>query len=183
MKQTVRHYHMDMDGKEVSTCSVLIGAAFFLRVVYYFGFCRTESIGFFGLLLGLILPMLLELGLIVLLRGIKMDAAGLYGILGTVYCVLLMLQCFQYGNTLRVVLGIIAYVICGGLCFCAVAGFLSKEISAVAFFVTAVVRLLFVLKPYIFGLRLIAFLPEAAGLCVICALGYLIMGLQPVKRK
>lgn len=183
MKQTVRHYHMDMDGKAVSTGCVLLGIALFLRAVYYFGFSRTESVGFGTLLLGLILPLLLELALIVLLRGVKLDAAGLYGIIGAAYCVLLMVQCFQYGNVFRTVLGIIAYVLCGGLCFCAVAGLLSKEISVAAFFLTAVIRFLFVLKPYILGLHLIAFLPEAAGLCAVCALGYLVLGLKPVKKS
>ena len=181
MKRKVTHYRMDMEGKEVTTGAIFLGAAFFLRVTYYFGFCRTNQLGFGELFFGLILPMLLELALIILLRGVKLEAEGLYGLLATVYCVILLLQCFQYDSIVRAIIGMIAYILCGGLCFCAVAGLLSRDISVAAFFVTAGVRLIF-LVPYILKLRLISLLPEAAGLCAVCAMGYFMLSMNPTKK-
>lgn len=183
MKQKLKRYHTDFDSKGVSACAALMGVAFFLRVVYYFGFSRTETVGIGELLMMLIFPMVLEAVFMIVLRGVRLDAPGLYGILSAVYCVLLILQSLQYGSVLRMILAIIAYVVCGGIFLAVTAGLLSKEISVTLFFLTAVVRFCFVLKPYILSLHLVAFLPEAAGLCVVVALGCLASGLRLGKVK
>lgn len=176
-------YHMEPEGKGIRACACFMGLAFFLRVVYYFGFTRTESVGFGVLLLMLVVPMVLEAAFMILLRGVKLDAPGLYGILVAAYCVLLIMQGLQYGNLLRMIFAIVAYLVCGGIFLAVTAGLLSREIAVTLFFVTACVRFLFVLGPYILSMRLIAFLPEAAGLSAVVALGCLACGLKPVDGR
>lgn len=179
MAHRIKRYHMDFEGKGLATASVLMGFAFFLRVVYYFGFTSTETVGISELVLFLILPLVLEAGLIALLRGVRLNMSLVYGILGAVYCAVLIAQSLQYGSILRMVLGIIAYVLCGGLLVVVSLGLLSKGIAVMMCVITAVVRLaVFDLKPYLLELNLVAFLPEAAAICVIFALGYMAMGLK-----
>lgn len=183
MSNKICRYHVDMEGKWVWGCASLMGLAFFLRMVYYFGFTRTETLRFSTLMLMLILPLVLEAVFMIALRGLRLDAPGLYGILAATYCVLLILQGLQYASLIRMILAIIAYLVCGGIFLAVTTGLLSREIAVTLFFLTAGVRFLFVLKPYILSGRLIAFLPEAAGLCAVVALGALALGLQPVQKK
>lgn len=183
MANKILRYHMEPEGKGLGACACFMGLAFFLRVMFYFGFTRTESVGFGILLVMLVVPMVLEAVFMILLRGMKLDAPGLYGILVAVYCVLLIFQALQYDGLLRMILAIIGYLVCGGIFMAVTAGLLSRDISMMLFFVTAVVRLLFVLRPYILAGRLIAFLPEAAGLCAVVAMGCLACGLKPVEGR
>ncbi|MBQ7346218.1 MAG: hypothetical protein IJW45_09205 [Oscillospiraceae bacterium] len=181
MKDKRKRYHTDLEGRGVFFCGCFLGLAFFLRGVFYFGFTRTETVDLWTLIMMLILPWLLEAAFITLLRGVRLDAPGLYGILGAVYCLLLVLQCIQYESLIRMILGIIAYVICGGLLLGVSAGYLSRELGAVSFFTVGAVRFLLALGDYVLPLRLVAFLPEAAGLCAVLALGCLTLGMKQKK--
>ncbi len=184
MAYQIKHYRMEMEGRCAITAASLMGLALFLRVFYYFGLVGVNNVGALWLIMGLILPLALEIGFVVLLKGIRLNAPGLYGIIGAAYCLLLLIQSFQYGSVVRIVLGILAYLICGGLVFVVSGGWLSKEIGVTALFATAAIRFfVFCLGKYIFSLSLVAFLPEAAALCGICALGVLVNGLKEPRAS
>lgn len=183
MKLGSKRYRTDLEGRGTGLCACFMGMAFFLRCVYYFGFTRTEEVGALELIFMLVLPMALEGAFMVLLKGVRMDAPGLYGILAVGGCLLLIFQCFLYESILRMVVEILLYLVCGGLMLGVSAGYLSKELAMTAFFTTAAVRFLLILKPYILSLRLVALLPEAAGLCVVLGLGCLAWGFQLQKKK
>lgn len=179
MAHRIKGYHMDFEGKWLGSAAVLMGIAFFLRVVYYFGFMPIQTVGIGELILFLILPLVLETGFIVLLHGVRLNMPLVYGVMGALYCGLLIAQSLQYGDILRMVLDIIAYLLCGGLLVVVSLGLLSKGIAVLASLATAAVRLMvFDLKPYLLELELVAFLPEAAAICAIVALGYLAMGMK-----
>ena len=110
-KIKMHKYHMDPEGKYHVGTAALMGASFFLRAAYYFGFTRPESAGGWTLLVFLILPMLLEAAFMVMLRGVKLDLPGIYGIMGAAYCMLLILQSFQLGSVVRIILAIIGFVV------------------------------------------------------------------------
>ncbi len=179
MAHRIKGYHMDFEGKWLGSAAVLMGMAFFLRVVYYFGFTQIQTVAISEMILLLILPLVLETGFIVLLRGVRLNAPLVLGILGAVYCGLLIAQSVLCGDILRMILGIIAYLLCGGLLVVVSLGLLSKGIAVLVCLATAVVRLMvFDLKPYFLELDLVAFLPEAAAICAIVALAYLAMGMK-----
>lgn len=177
-------YRMDFEGRHHFAAAALMGGAFFLRAVYYFGFTRPEAAGAWNLLLFLIAPMLIELSFMVLLRGVRLNAPGSYGILGAVYCLLLVLQSFRSGSVLRIILSVMAYLICAAVLLTATGGLMSKGMAVVALFVTLAVRFLFFdLSGYIFSFRVVAFIQEAAALCGICSLGCLSLGLKEKTNK
>lgn len=182
-KIKLHKYHMDPEGKYHVGAAALMGASFFLRAAYYFGFTRPEDAGVWNLLVFLILPMLLEAGFMVMLRGLKLDLPGVYGIMGAVYCVLMILQSFQLGGILRIILAIVGFVICGGALVGVGWGALSKSLGVTALLVTFGVRLLAFDLSYLLRLRLVAFIREAAGLCAILALAFLCAGYVERKRK
>ena len=111
-KKSPFRLRMDFEGPRLNAAAALMGGAFFLRAVYYFGVQGlNDSLG--TLLLMMAFPMILEAAFVITLRGVRLNTPGLCGILTALYCLLLLIQCFFYGNFLRTMLGIIAYPICG----------------------------------------------------------------------
>lgn len=182
-KKRIR-YRMDQTGRSIQAAMSLMGLSFFLRVVYYFGCVRIETVGFWELLSWLILPMLLEGAFIVLLRILKWDTPRLYALMAAVFGVVLIFQSFGYGSVLRTVFSILAYLACTVLALGVAEGYLSKQIAATAFLVTALARLLiFELVPYVFHLRIIAFIRDVSGLVVLLALMCLMNAFAEKTKK
>lgn len=177
-------YRMDFEGPWLSVMTALLGCAFFLRAVYYFG-VQGLSDGLGTLLLMMSFPMILEASIIILLRGVRLNAPGLCGILMSLYCVLLIIQSFFYGDILRTILGVAGYLVCGVAVMALLLGWVrSCGLVFAVFMITAAIRfLLFDLKTYVLDLRLIAFLPEAAALCVLLAMAVFPFGLKMMTSK
>lgn len=179
VRKRTHDYRMDFESRQHFAAAALMGGAFFLRAVYYFGLIRPETVGAWNLTLFLVLPMLVEVAFMVLLRGVRLNAPGIYGILGTVYCLLLILQSFQSGNVLRIVLSIIGYLVCAASLLTATGGLLSRGMASTALFLTVTVRFLaFDLSGYIFSFRIVSFIQEAAALCGLLSLCCLSLGLK-----
>jgi len=184
VRKKTHNYRMDFDGRRHFWSAALMGCAFFLRAVYYFGFTRPETVGAWNLMIFLIAPMVLEAAFMVLMRGIRYNAPGVYGVMGAAYCLLLMLQSLQSGSVVRIILGIIAYLVCGAALIAATGSLLSKGVAVTALFMTLAVRFLFFdLSGYIFSLRIVAFIREAAALCGLLSLGALCLGLKEKTSK
>jgi hypothetical protein len=182
-KQTYR-YRMDFDSKQHTAAAAFMGGAFFLRITYYFGFTRPESVGAWNLIIFLILPILLEVAYVVMIRAIKMDIPNIYGIMGSVYCLLLLLQCFQSGNVLQIILGCVAYLACAAALLGTGMGMLSKSMTVMVLILVFAVRFLFFdIGGYLLSLRVIGFIREAAALCGILGLTCLCGGLKDRKKK
>ena len=177
-------YQMDFKGKPHQAAAAFMGGAFFLRIAYYFGFTRPEEAGFLNLLMYLILPLLIEGAFMVMIRGLRVNLSEAYTIMGAAYCIILLLQSFQTGNLLRVILAVIAYLACAAALVGTGWGVLNKSLTTGILLVTLAVRLLvFDLSGYVFALRVIPFIREAAALCGIASLACLSGGLKDKKRK
>lgn len=177
-------YHMEPDSRSHVAFSAFMGGAFFLRAAYYFGFSRPEEAGFWSLLIFLILPALLECGYMVMVRGLRLDLPGVYGIMGAAYFALMLLQSFQTGGVLRIVLAIPAYLCCAAAMVGIGWGLLSKSLANAVLVITLAVRVLaFDLSGYVLKFRVIPFIREAAALCGIIGMICFITGLKDKKRK
>lgn len=184
MAYQIKRYRMDFDGKGISAAGIFLGAALLFRIVYYFGFMRFFDAGVAEILFWLVLPGLLELGAIALLRAVRFNAPGVYGIFGAVECFLLVVMCFGYGSILRTILGILAYLACGGLIFTCSAGWLSKEIASFMFVLTCTVRILaFELPGLIRNFRHPEVLLSLAGMCVLLGLASLTFAIKLPQKK
>lgn len=177
-------YRMDIEGPWLCAATALMGGAFFLRTVYYFGVQGlSDSLG--TLLLMMAFPMILEAAFVIVLRGVRLNAPGLCGILMALYCVLLLVQSFFYGDVLRTILGVVGYLACGTAMLALLLGwFRSRGLVFTVFAVTAAVRfLLFDLGEYILNFRIGSFLPEAAALCALIAMAIFPFGLKQLAKK
>lgn len=173
-------WRMKMDSSWLTASAALGGVAFFLRALYYFGFVNLSDIGLVDLIFKMILPLLTLAVYFVMLRGLRLQAPLVYGILAAVYCVMAMISCIYMGGTLRIVLGCVWYVICGGLFVITALGIISENRFACwAMFLAAVVRL----AVFDLGLPIgVDLLPELAELLGICCFACLPMSFKQDRR-
>lgn len=176
MKQYHR-YRMDFDSNWLRWSASCVGASIFLLAVYHLGFQYLDAPG--SIIWDLWLPFGLGMVYIVLLQGIRLNAPGLYAILGVFMCLFLMICVFATGDVLRIILAVIAYPVCGAALILCAGGFLPGRLPAsVCFGVVLAVRLLCYDFGHITGA---AWLTELAHLGFIASLFCLPIGMIPGK--
>lgn len=180
MKQYHR-YKIDFDSEAVVWSGVCMGVSIFALVAYYLGLERGAMLGAGAKLIHLWLPLVLCTVYTLLLRIFRWNAPGLYAVFGCLFCLLLMISLFSCGNVLRIVLGVIGYLLCGALLVFAAGGYLPGRLPAsVGFGVILAVRLLCFDLGKISGLD---WIPEIAQLCMIAGLMLLPIGMIPGSKK
>lgn len=180
MKQ-YQKYRMNFDGKAVYFSGICLGVSVFLLAVYYL-FALDFSMVPLGLkIFDFWLPAIASLGYIVLYRMVRLNAPGVYAIIGALFCLLLIIGLFSTGNVLRIILGVLAYLICGAALILGTGGYLPGRLPVTCCFaVVLIARLLL----FDFGcVKGIVWLPELADLCVIGAMMFLTIAMLPVNKK
>ncbi len=174
-------YQMDMIGKWARFCGVMMSASFFLRIVYYFGLKNLRDIPGSEIFATMILGLVLCAGFVVVLNYLRLNAPGIYGILGSAHCLLLIIGNFSSGSVLRIVLSIIWYALCALVLLSTIGGYLPGRImSAGMFFFAAFVRLV----AYDLGkISFLRWVTEAAVICALLALAAIPLALKPIKTK
>lgn len=165
-------FSLDFHGKWAQWSAGLMGAFLFLRAVYYFAWVNISDCGSGELWLQLIVPMILGIGFIVLLWGVRLNMPVMYAGLGVAYCVLLIIWGVQSGSMARGIIGLVWYFLAAGVLMITVLGYLPNRLYLVLAFGLPVLFRFFVydVKSYLLDLQLIVFLPE---LSVLCGLGAL----------
>lgn len=174
-------YQMDMKGKWSRFCGVMMSCSFFLRIVYYFGLKNLRDIPGSEIFATMILGLVLCAWFVVVLNYLRLNAPGVYGILGAAHCLLLIIGNFSSGSVGRIVLSVIWYVLCALVLLATIGGYLPGRIlSAGMFFLAALVRLL----AFDMGkIGLLRWVTEAAVLCAILALAAIPLALKPIKER
>ncbi|MBQ8621187.1 MAG: hypothetical protein IJ422_02610 [Oscillospiraceae bacterium] len=173
-------WRMKMDGKWLSASAAFGGVAFFLRALYFFGFMNLADVGIARILFQLALPMIVLVGYFVLLRGLRFSNPEIYSFIAAGYCLLTMIGCFFSGSILRIILGCIWYLICGGLFVITGLGFLGENrFAGWAMFLAAVVRLAAFNLGNLLSIGMILELAELMGLC---CFGCMPMCFKPENR-
>lgn len=177
-------WRMKMDGKWLSASAAFGGVAFFARTLYYFGFVNLADVGILEILLRLVLPMLVLVGYLVLLRGLHLQNPELYSFIAAGYCLVVLIGCFFTGSILRIILGCVWYLVCGGLFVITGLGFLAENrFAGWAMFLGAILRLLFFDMADLISVGMVLEMAELTG---ICCFGCLPMCYKPehwVRKK
>ena len=180
LKQYER-YQIDFTGKFATASCALLGISLFLRILHYFPLgaffsCSTADIVFY---IGL--PVLVIAVYIGLMRCIRWNAPGVYGIIGCVFFVILIGWSFPTGNVLRIVLSVAWYIICGLMLLAVTGGFLPAR-----FLVSLVVLAAAVVRVLLFDLGKISgtgWILEASDLLIVVALACLPLALKKGESK
>ena len=129
----------------------------------------------------LALPVTVSLLYIFLLNGVQWNAPGIYGILGAVFCLMFIGWNIVGGNTLRIVLSVIGYLISALILLATTGGFVPGRFLAFLCFLV-----LFCLRIFLFdrgGLPISDWIHESADLCLIGAISLVSFCLVPGKMR
>jgi len=174
-------YRVDFSGRPVRVVGGLMGIYLFLTVLYHFFLSDASRSSAIGWIVDIVLPVCLSVAMIVLLCVFRMNAPGVYGILGAAFCVLFVLSNFSQGNILRILLAVVWYLICGLIILMTSGGLLPEIPLATAFFLIAmIVRALFFDLGKLTSLQ---WIPEIGVLSAILALAILPIAFQKGKIK
>lgn len=184
MKRVVQ-YRLNFDRKWLTASGMLMGLAFFVQALYFLGMADLQTVGAGTLMLYMIVPMALEAAWCILMRGARLDHGMVYGIIGALICVLLLVQSCFYGSTVRMVLGIVAYIFAGVTLLAITFGYFPyRLLGMVAFGMILLVRFFaFDIRLYLITKDWIGFLQEIPALCLIGAVGGLFGGMVGQRRK
>ncbi len=173
-------YQIDYQGKAIWLSGICIALSVFLQAVYDLFLQGIGTVGVLAQIFNLWLPLILSMGYLVLLRIIKWNAPGTLALIGAAFCLLLMLQLFTCGAVLRIILGILGYLVGGALLIFCAGGFLpGRLVASLVFLVILVLRLLLFRSAT--GLDWIA---EISDLSVIAGLMFLPISFHdPMNQK
>lgn len=182
MKQLAR-YTINFESKWIRFCAGFMGFAIFFEALNFFVLNKPQDANAVNLIFFLILPVVLELTWIILLHNVKWNAAGIYGILATLACVILIIQVFLCGNTIQIILGIVAYLLGSALILMITGGFFPYKYFGIAWF-----ALIFLVRFLCFDRNVLsddwtAFIARVAGLCMIAAISLFFGGIAGVRNK
>ncbi len=184
MKQLAR-YKINFDSSWLIASTVLMGLAFFCHAMHFFVLSRPQDMGQSDKIFFLIIPMILEVVWVVLLRCIKLNAAGIHGILGILFSLLMVIQACFVGGAWYIVLSIFGYLIACGGWFFILGGFFPYKYIGMAW-----VGMLFLVRLIRSGLIDLlrqrdwaAVTQVLPGLCILCGLTLFYGGITGVRNK
>ena len=179
MKRYTR-FQVDLSSTWTASFGILMGLSFFLRIVYYFALRSFRDVGIIELLTSAIIGIFLCGAVVVNVNILRRNTAGLYGIIGAIFCLLVFIVTCTTGNVARIILALIWYSLTAAVLLATVSGYLPGKLLAGLMFATAaVVRLLFFDLGHI---GIIRWVQELAILSSLSAIGCFAMGLKPVSK-
>lgn len=179
-------YHVGFSTSWAAYSTVFAGLSFFLLTFYYFGVRNLLDCGFGEVLFSMILPMTILVAFVVMLRGIHFSVTPVYGVLGALYCLSMIVHTFSYDNILYAVFGMLWYLLTALICLATTGGYIAnRAYMSIAFILPVIYRLVFLdLGRYILRLDVLGFIPEAATLSGLMVFGLFALAMEavPIKR-
>lgn len=178
-------YWINHEIKWITASGVMMGIALFTQALYYFAFTPLQTVSNGELILKAMIPMVLEALWCVLLRVVRLKPAFTFGVLGAVFCVLLVVQAIVFGSFLQILLSIIMYPIAALLLVFIVCGFFPYRLFGfVGLAAVVALRVLF----FGFVLRMfrgqwLQMLEAIPGICISSALWFLFGGIRATRIK
>lgn len=174
-------YQMNFYAKAVTASCAFMGLSLFLRMLHYMGFYSLSSFGFVTILFRIILPIAAAIAYIVLLRCLRWNAPGLYGILGCVFCLLALIGNLSSGSVFRIILSAVWYPAAALILLAMVSGFVpGKFLSCLLFLVPIAFKIITLL---IGRAGLMQWSAQLCELCTLASLACLPYTLIPGKSK
>lgn len=175
------HYQMNFSAKSVTASCAFMGLSLFLRMLHYLGFYSLSSFGFGTILFSIVLPAAASIAYIVLLRCLRWNAPGIYGMLGCVFCLLALIDGLTSGNFLRIVLSIPWYPAAALILLAMVSGYVPGKFLPCLLFLIPIAFRLMVLA--LGGAGLLQWTAASCELCALASLACVPYTLLSVKTR
>lgn len=175
---------IEFENRWIAPGALLAGIAFFLLMAYYFGVVNFTRCGFMEIVFSMFLPILLLIAYMVLLKGFRHPSVPLYSGIIMLHLLMLVIQVILEGGIFNIIFSVLFYLACIVVSFGVVHGYLAEpKMMSIAFFLAAGWRLLFAVIPQIFKLKILACIPDLAGICALVAYGFFALSVEIVKTK
>lgn len=171
MKQIAR-YKIQFDSLWITGSAMLTGAAMFLQAFYFLAMGKYQTSGGGYLALFMIIPMILEIAWFVLLKGVKLNAAGIYGILAGLMYTVVAIQNYFGDSVLLMVFGTIACLVLSGGILMITGGYFPYKLAGVAAFAAVLLIRFFAfdMGRYIRPRDWQGFMMELPALCILASI-------------
>lgn len=179
LKQYCR-YQIDFTSKWVAAAPIMMGLAFFLNLLYYLAITTARDVFVIELIAAVIFGIILTAAYVICVTCLRLNAPGLYAIMGAVQCLMLLILGCTSGGAFRIVISILWYALAALVLLATTGGYLpGRLLAALMFFIPAGFRLLF----FDLGrLSIFEWVKEIPVLLILAGLGSLAMGLKPVNK-
>ena len=180
LKQYCR-YLVDFQSKWIEACSGLMGLAFFACLAYYFAIVSLRDVKVVELIFALALGILFSGGYVVCLSCVRLNAPGLYAIIGVAQCLCILILNISGGGILQIILSVLWYVFASLVLIATAGGYLPGRILAcVVFILPAAARILFF---DLWTIHLLGWVKEIMILATLSGNACLAMGLRPSSHS
>lgn len=175
-------YHIRFDCRWGMYSAFFTGVAFFLLSVAYFGFHNVSQMQSGTLFCSVLMPLIIFASHMVLFCGIKLKHTLAYGIVGSLYCVYMLIYILTISSGSSA-LEVVWYVLAAVVMVATVIGWIPTKLVVVLFYLCPVVyRFMQIdLDRYIRAKDYVGFLPEAAALCGLLAFASFGMSMKQIK--
>lgn len=137
-------YRINFDKPWAQYSAALMGIFIFLRTIWYFAGAASTELAKGELWLHMILPVFLGVVYIGLLRGVQLNYPIVYGVVGTLFCGLMIALNLQYAAGFLVFLTAIFYCLGALVLLATVLGFLTNRLYLLCTFAVLAVMQYFV---------------------------------------
>ena len=179
LKQYCR-YQIDFDSKWVAAAPILMGLSFFLNLLYYLAITTARDVFVIEMIAAVLFGIILTAAYVICVTCLRLNAPGLYALMGAVQCLMLLILGCTTGNAFRIVSSILWYALAAFVLLATTGGYLpGRLLAALMFFIPVGFRFFFfdLGKLSIFG-----WIKETPVLLILAGLGALAMGLKPVNK-
>lgn len=128
-------YQMNFNAKSVTASCAFMGLSLFMRMLHYLGFYSLSSYSIGTAIFCVFLPIAASIAYIVLLKCLRWNAPGIYGILGCTFCLLALIGGLTSGNIMRIILSIPWYPAAALILLAMVCGYVPGRLLSCLFFV------------------------------------------------
>lgn len=180
MKQYYQ-YRMKFNGKSLEFSALCMGLSLFLSALYYLAICGLDAFSTGVLIVQLWLPLLFGIVYLVLLRGIRWNAPGIYAIIGTLFCMIYILDAFISGSMGKILLAVPSWVLCAVALIIVIGGFFPSRVPA-----SLLIGIAIGLRVLLFDvgrLSPLEWIAESTHLFSMAAFLFLPIGLKERKRR
>lgn len=179
LKQYCR-YQIDFSSKWVSAAPIMMGLAFFMNLLYYLAITTARDVFVIELIAAVIFGIVLTAAYVICITCLRLNAPGLYALMGAVQCLMLLILGWMGGGAFRIIISILWYSLAGLILLATTNGYLpGRLLAALMFFVPAGFRLLF----FDLGqLSIFGWVKEIPVLLILAGMGSLAMGLKQVSK-
>lgn len=175
---------ISFQNKWLSSAAIFAGVAFFFLIVNYLGVKNLLDVSFGEIVFLFLFPMFALGSFVVMIRVTRYQVTPVYGILGGIYCLSMLIRAFSHSNIIFIIVASVFYFALCVICIATTFGYTETSVAfVIMLFVAVGSRILFVDIGLLLRGALLTLIPEISALCALTAFALFGVCLSPTPIK